>query len=193
MQLYTYKARSLAEALQLVRDELGPDASVLHTREVRSPLMRLLGGRAIEVTASAELAAPTRLQGSGEFSSHRADQPALPQGSAGASPSRSSIPAAELQDFRHKFRRDLSATRGAEPSLVEQLAANRDSPGRGGVPGGAAIADRLRLAGVSGPTAARWLHRLEAELACDPECHPDRMLQRLRHIIATELAEQILR
>ena len=34
MQLHTFRARSLAEALRLVREELGPDASVLHTREV---------------------------------------------------------------------------------------------------------------------------------------------------------------
>ena len=41
MQLHTYPARSLPEALRLVREELGPDASVLHTREVGSPLLAL--------------------------------------------------------------------------------------------------------------------------------------------------------
>jgi flagellar biosynthesis GTPase FlhF len=189
MQLYTFKARSLAEALRLVRDELGPDASVLHTREVGSPLMRLLGGRAIEVTASAELAAPTRLPEPGDRHSRRADE----QGSAEPSPAQGRIPAAELQDFRRKFRRDLHATSGTEPSLVEQLAVNRNALNRGTFSGAAAIADRLRTAGVSQTTATRWLQRLEAELACDPECHPDRMLDRLRQIIAADLANQILR
>jgi flagellar biosynthesis protein FlhF len=61
MQLHTYRTRSLAEALRLVRDELGPDASVLHTREIGSPIVRLLGGRRIEVTASAEIEVPSRL------------------------------------------------------------------------------------------------------------------------------------
>jgi flagellar biosynthesis GTPase FlhF len=60
MQLHTFSARSLAEALRLVREELGPDASVLQTREVGSTLSRWLGGRTIEVTASAELVAPIR-------------------------------------------------------------------------------------------------------------------------------------
>jgi flagellar biosynthesis GTPase FlhF len=95
MQLHTFTARSLAEALRIVRDELGPDASVLHTREVGSPLARLLGGRKIEVTASVEVEAPSRL------------------------PNR--VPPAELTDFRRKFRQDLQAALGKETSVVEQM------------------------------------------------------------------------
>jgi flagellar biosynthesis protein FlhF len=174
MQLYTFKARSLAEALGLVRDELGPDASVLHTREVGSPLVRLLGGGTIEVTASAELSAPSRLPPVESTDGQR-------------------LPGAELHNFRRQFRDDLLAANETEPSLVEQLAAHRSSSAPASFPGAGAIADRLRTAGVADETAARWLQRLEAELACDPECHPDRMLQRLRQIIASELSETILR
>lgn len=64
MQLHTFRARSIAEALRIVRTRLGPDASVLHTREVSSPLARFLGIRQLEVTASAELSAPSRLPAS---------------------------------------------------------------------------------------------------------------------------------
>src|SRR6478672_10151956 len=96
MQLHTFKARSLSHALRLVREELGPDASVLHTREIGSPLVRLLCGRMIEVTASPEPCAPSRLPESGA-SRH----------STAAGHGRSQIPGAELQDFRRKFRRDL--------------------------------------------------------------------------------------
>jgi hypothetical protein len=102
------------------------------------------------------------------------------------------VPAAELQDFRRKFRHDLLAANATESSLVEQLAAPRPAAAMASFPGAGAIADRLRSAGVNGETAARWLQRLEAELTCDPECHPDRMLERLRQIIATELSERIL-
>jgi flagellar biosynthesis protein FlhF len=51
------------EALALVRRELGPDAAVLHTREVRrSRLFGLVPGtRQIEVTASTEVNVPSRL------------------------------------------------------------------------------------------------------------------------------------
>ena len=41
MDIKTYRARSMHEALRLVRRELGPEAAVLHTREVRSS--RLFG------------------------------------------------------------------------------------------------------------------------------------------------------
>ncbi|HYW79986.1 MAG TPA: flagellar biosynthesis protein FlhF [Thermoguttaceae bacterium] len=63
MELKTYRARTMREALVLVRRELGPDAAVLHTREVRSSrLFGLLSGPSqIEVTASAGVNVPSRL------------------------------------------------------------------------------------------------------------------------------------
>jgi flagellar biosynthesis protein FlhF len=165
MQLHTYKARSIAEALRLIRQELGPDASVLHTREVGSGLSRWFGGRMIEVTASAEPAAPSRL-------------PALEGGA---------IPRAELQDFRRKMREDLLGRADAEPSLVEQLASQSPSrPWRQSATCGP-LAQRLRQAGVRGEVIERWLERLQAELACDPECHTSHADARLRQIIAGDL------
>jgi flagellar biosynthesis GTPase FlhF len=115
MQLHTFKARSLAEALRLVREELGSDASVLHTREIGSPLMRLLCGRMIEVTASPEPCAPSRLPESGErrLSASEVD------------PARSEIPRAELQDFRRKIRRDLLNEKLGGVSLIEELAQHK--------------------------------------------------------------------
>jgi flagellar biosynthesis GTPase FlhF len=107
MQLHTFKACSLAEALRLVRDELGPDASVLHTRDVGSTLVRWLGGRLIEVTASAEVAVPSRL-------------PEVHEGRNTTIEARCILPA-ELQDFRRKIREDLRAPTAAGISLVEQL------------------------------------------------------------------------
>jgi flagellar biosynthesis protein FlhF len=63
MEVKTYRAATMHEALRLVRRELGPDAAVLHTREV--PQGRLLGWltgrRQIEVTASADVNVPSRL------------------------------------------------------------------------------------------------------------------------------------
>ncbi len=53
----------MQQALQLVRRELGPDAAVLRTREVRTGGMLGLftGERGIEVEASAEVIVPSRL------------------------------------------------------------------------------------------------------------------------------------
>jgi flagellar biosynthesis protein FlhF len=63
MEIKTYRAATMHEALGLVRRELGPDAAVLHTREVRSGrFLGWLSGRwQIEVTASADVNVPSRL------------------------------------------------------------------------------------------------------------------------------------
>lgn len=62
MEVKTYRAATLQEALQLVREELGPEASVLRTREIRGGVWQWLRGqRDVEVTASNEVEAPRRL------------------------------------------------------------------------------------------------------------------------------------
>ena len=69
MEVKTYRATSMHEALAMVRRELGPDAAVLHTREVES--RRLFGwvpgSRQIEVTASAGVNVPSRLRPQDRF------------------------------------------------------------------------------------------------------------------------------
>jgi flagellar biosynthesis protein FlhF len=46
MEIRTYRAGSMHEALSLVRRDLGPDAAVLHTREVQANrLFGLIPGR----------------------------------------------------------------------------------------------------------------------------------------------------
>ncbi|MBX3412477.1 MAG: flagellar biosynthesis protein FlhF [Pirellulales bacterium] len=63
MELKTFRAANMQEALALVRRELGPQAAVLHTREVRASGLRRLvpGARQIEVTASNSVNVPSRL------------------------------------------------------------------------------------------------------------------------------------
>jgi flagellar biosynthesis protein FlhF len=63
MEIRTYRAGSMHEALSLVRRDLGPDAAVLHTREVQTNrLFGLIPGRReIEVTASEGVHVPSRL------------------------------------------------------------------------------------------------------------------------------------
>jgi flagellar biosynthesis protein FlhF len=166
MQLHTFKARSLAEALQLVHDRLGPEASVLQTREVGSTWSRWLGGPHIEVTASAEIQVPSRLP------SFAATLPA-------ATRPRPRPQEAEVFDFRRKVREDLfGQSSSAETSLVEQLALQElhqethTSRARSEVeawsPGYAAP----RFALPPGPTAAEDSVRIPL---CDPiELHPTR-------------------
>jgi len=62
MDIKTYRAKTMRDALELVRRELGPSASVLHTRELNGgPLRRLVFGRKYEVAASATMNVPSRL------------------------------------------------------------------------------------------------------------------------------------
>ncbi len=52
-EIKTFRAKTLPQALQLVRQELGPEASVLHTREVRQGLLgKLFGAGTFEISAS---------------------------------------------------------------------------------------------------------------------------------------------
>src|SRR5262249_37169288 len=63
MEIKTYRAASMQEALALVRQDLGPEAAVLPTREVSgSRLVRWIPGlRKIEVTASRDVNVAPRL------------------------------------------------------------------------------------------------------------------------------------
>ena len=62
MDIKTFRAKTMQEALGLVRRELGPDAAVLHTRELNGSLMRrMLFGRKYEVAASSNVNVPSRL------------------------------------------------------------------------------------------------------------------------------------
>lgn len=115
MELRTYRASSLHDALQVVRRELGPDAAVLHTREVPRGMFRWWSGRQIEVTASAGVNVPSRLP-----------EPELQPGLASAVPPDSvpravTMPAADEHDYRAKFRDDLKGQIAGLHSMVEDL------------------------------------------------------------------------
>lgn len=62
MNAKTYRVKNLREAIDLIREELGPDASVLHTRRLESGwLGRLRGAPMLEVVAAADADVPSRL------------------------------------------------------------------------------------------------------------------------------------
>jgi flagellar biosynthesis protein FlhF len=62
MDIKTYRAKTMQQALDLVRLELGSGATVLHTREVNGGLVRrMLFGRHYEIAASTAIQVPSRL------------------------------------------------------------------------------------------------------------------------------------
>ncbi len=116
MDVKTYRARSLQDALQLIRTDLGSHAAVLHTRELRGGLLsRLMGLRQVEVTASATVHVPSRFPDPvpGPAADREREQPF-----AAVTPR---IPAADEHDYRSKFRDDLKCQLNSLQSLVEDL------------------------------------------------------------------------
>ena len=119
MDVRTYRARSMQQALSLVRSDLGPNAAVLQTRDVRAGgLFRLLPGmRRVEVTASAEVTVPSRLPPrlrESDMESHAGlDLTAPPQQFSAAAP--------QDHDYRRKFRDELKGQLTDLQSMVEDL------------------------------------------------------------------------
>jgi flagellar biosynthesis protein FlhF len=60
MHIRTFRAASLQDALEQIRQQMGPDASVLHTRQVRDGWMGWLGRTYVEVTAGLKDPSGTR-------------------------------------------------------------------------------------------------------------------------------------
>ena len=130
----------MQQALEMVRQELGPEASVLHTREVGAGMVsRLLGQRKIEVVASGAEQVPARLEAATlapmevvpvrrDFAQ---DEPASGE---------AILPAHEECDYRAKYRADLgqelSEQIGSLHSMVEQLCAGASQASEGQVLGG---------------------------------------------------------
>jgi flagellar biosynthesis protein FlhF len=145
MDIRTYRAATMHEALSMVRRELGPDAAVLHTRRVRtSRLFGLIQGpRNVEVTASAEVSVPSRLPqrrpletrresalpapsipATGGSERRRRNQPPVKDGQMQRS--RSRVPRDLPQLFQRLFADLIDANFSEESAreLIEQIAAS---------------------------------------------------------------------
>ncbi|MGE0606757.1 MAG: flagellar biosynthesis protein FlhF [Pirellulales bacterium] len=81
MEVKTYTARNIQEALLQIRGDLGPQAAILHTRELRSgALWNLLPGmRRIEVTAALDVPVPSRLPPRAVLTSPELESPPVPR------------------------------------------------------------------------------------------------------------------
>lgn len=63
MEIKTFRAKTMQQALNLVRSELGAEATVLHTRELNTSLLgRLMRGRQYEIAASLDVATPAQAE-----------------------------------------------------------------------------------------------------------------------------------
>jgi len=125
MDVRTYRAPSLQDALRLIRSDLGPEAAVLHTRELRGGLWRrLMGKREVEVTASASVNVPSRFEEpeveGGGFATEWTEETSRLAPYKQAAPARR-LPGADEHDYRAKFRDDLKCQLNNLQSVVEDL------------------------------------------------------------------------
>ncbi len=116
MQIKTFRAKTMQQALDLVRTELGPEATVLHTRELNGSLLgRFFKGREYEIAASIEMEVPTRMPQAVIY------EPTSPP-----------APAPTLEtDYRNQYRQDVQQqNHGLEElhSLAERLRYGSNAP-----------------------------------------------------------------
>ncbi|MDO4550824.1 MAG: flagellar biosynthesis protein FlhF [Planctomycetia bacterium] len=62
MEVKTYRAKNIQEAFQLIRQDIGPQAVILHSREVQTTRLfgLIRGKKEVEVTASKDINIPSR-------------------------------------------------------------------------------------------------------------------------------------
>jgi len=113
----------MQEALSLVRSDLGPDAAVLHTREVRRGVLGWITGRSeIEIIASAGVRVPSRLA--------EPIASAPPQKAAPSQKAATSV-AVQEHEFRSRDRDDFQGQLQHLHSMVERLCKDRErAPGQ---------------------------------------------------------------
>ena len=100
MEVRSYRAGTLSEALQLVRDELGPSAAVIEKEEVRANGWRgIFGQREVIVIASSDIQVASRF---GDQATERHDE-VIPQAPT-------NVPPIDQFSFRERFRRDLASS-----------------------------------------------------------------------------------
>lgn len=177
----------MPEALALVRRELGPDAAVLHTREVRGIKRWFSAGR-IEVMASTGVNVPSRMPAAQRTSAAATVTTAAPATTA-ASYAHASTQAAALPDYRAKFREDAVSTKLDDLcSLVEQLCRQSESKTRPEMPEGLfKLFTDLIEAEVAEELARELIERLRQESPGDPLDDPMLAKARLARMIEEEV------
>ncbi|MCM2371492.1 flagellar biosynthesis protein FlhF [Aporhodopirellula aestuarii] len=177
MSIRTFKAANLQAALADIRDQMGPDASVLHTRQIRDGWLGWLGRTQVEVIAG--------YRNSGEFPSPSSEN---------------DTDTPRPQDVRsiHGYR---------QPATDSDIVSAPSATYRDTYPMAAQYSDRatevdplsvdplvgpLRQAGVAEPVIRRWLASATSFAANvgDPHSDPLGSTERLEHLqraVAREL------
>jgi len=191
MEVKTYRAPSMREALELVRRDLGPEAAVLHTREVRG---RGFWGfvrrsRLIEVTASATVTVPSRL------AARRRPAPVEPalQAVAGPVPTTTAIVAAPRPGRdsitpTSRLQEDMRGRLNELESLVDSLYRRTAGPTRPELPDSLfRLFTDLIDADLSEEVARELLERARQEASPEELAEPELVKNRIAQVIQQEV------
>ncbi|MCG3110474.1 MAG: flagellar biosynthesis protein FlhF [Candidatus Manganitrophus sp. SB1] len=122
MQIKKYEVFEIAEALQAIKKEMGPDAVILSTREIRKGDFGLLGRPMIEVTAAVDPPSPMQQQRERRETEERSDP-------VRGERSRRDVSTGESKGFGDLLE-EAGRTGGADPaigSVLEELRAVKES------------------------------------------------------------------
>ena len=190
MEVQTFRAHSMQEALQLVRRTLGPEAAVLQAKEVgRGVLAWLTGAREIEVLALSGVHLPSCFEDVDDGPT--CVPPASP---CEAHPTQEAavdlfVPeASQRWDYRAKFQADLRCQAGDLPSLVEQLAAAPTLPVDRELPlASADLLRQMRQAEISPDCARDLLAQIDSSMTDWGLSDPPQMLAQLQYLLEQEI------
>jgi flagellar biosynthesis protein FlhF len=183
MEIKTYRAKSMQQALKWIRSDLGADAAVLHTREVAPPLWGLLGGdRHLEVTAGIGVNVPSRFSNTNSS----IEKTVWPQ--TESSPATEPIPPAHEQDYGAKYREDLQHQVDGLQSLVEDLCRQSDdSVTRKLTPELAELLTELMDSELGGDLARELIDRLRSRTTESDWHDPHLLRARLSRMVEEEI------
>jgi flagellar biosynthesis protein FlhF len=190
MEVQTFRAHSMQEALQLVRRTLGPEAAVLQAKEVgRGAWAWLTGAREIEVLALSGVHLPSRFEDAAGGPTcvppaSRCEAHPPPE-----SPADLLVPeASQRWDYRAKFQADLRCQAGDLPSLVERLAAAPILPVEWERPlPSADLLAQMRQAEISPDCARDLLAQIDSSITDWGLHDPPQMLAQLQYLLEQEI------
>lgn len=172
MSVRTYRAATVQEALQMVRRDLGPEASVLQARELRgSGVWRFLPGRkGFEIVATREVQVPSRMAPREPLVSERTELAA----------SR----VIERDDTHEEIKSQIAELQ----AMVSRLCRQNEQPAEPDLQDGLfRVYTALIEAEVSEPAARQWIDRMRHACSAHELANPELAHARLTQSLVAEI------
>ena len=191
MQIRTFRAASLQDALEEIRQQVGPDAAVLHTRQVRDGWMGWLGRTYVEVTVEVGQNAAESDTGEADSGIHEiavreipvdhASNEISPEQKADARNVASSVPSIDIATNR------ITANQPNDRGTDQVLNIIRANPSCDLPPQLQAYRDELINIGVESETINRWMNATTSFAANLGDAGAEPWLEHLQRSVAREL------